>query len=160
MFNDWIAGVLVRDLKCLKRQLEAYADETEMWDTPNGVSNSAGNLAMHVAGNIQHFIGMQLGGSSYQRDREAEFASRHVPRAELLRLVDASIAAVQRALPAMDDEAMEKPYGLKIGDTTLTTGDFLLHLASHLTYHLGQIDYHRRVVTGEPGTVGAVLPTE
>jgi uncharacterized damage-inducible protein DinB len=160
MFQDWIAGVMVRDLKCLRRQLEAFSDESEMWETPNGVTNSAGNLAMHLAGNIQHFIGMQLGGSGYRRDRDAEFGSRNVPRSRLLNEIDASIAAVERTIPAMDDAAFEKPYGLKIGDATITTGDFLVHLASHLTYHLGQIDYHRRVVTGEPGQVRAVQPTE
>jgi uncharacterized damage-inducible protein DinB len=160
MFKDWLKGVLVRDVKALKRELEAFGDEADIWDAPPGTTNSAGNLTLHLIGNLRHFIGMQLGGNDYKRDRDSEFASRNVPRAELLRGLDAAIGDIERTLPAMSDADLEKPYGLKIGETTVTTGDFLLHIASHLGYHLGQVDYHRRIVTGEAGKIGAVMPTE
>ena len=153
-------GVLVRDLKCLRRQVEAYPDERDLWQTPPGVSNSAGNLAMHLAGNIQHFVGMHLGGSSYQRDRDAEFSSRHVSRTELLGAIDASIDAVEQTMPRVTDEQMDKADGIRMGDTTFMTGEFVMHLISHFGYHLGQVDYHRRVVTGEAGKLGAVSPME
>ena len=140
--------------------MEAYPDERDLWKTPPGVSNSAGNLAMHLAGNIQHFIGMTLGGSGYQRDRDAEFAARNIPRAELLRAIDASIVAVEQTMPRVTDEQMDNPDGIRIGDTTFMTGDFVMHLVSHFGYHLGQIDSHRRIVTGEADKLGAVSPME
>jgi len=160
VYRDWIKGVLLRDLRCLRRQVEAYADERDLWKTPPGVSNSAGNLALHLAGNIQHFIGTTLGGSGYKRDRDAEFAGRNVPRAELLRAIDAALAAVEETMPRVTDEQMDQPAGIRMGDATFTTGDFVMHLVSHFGYHLGQIDYHRRMVTGEAGKLGAVNPME
>ena len=160
MYTDWLGGVLVRDLKSLARQLESFTDERDIWKTMPGIANSAGTLTLHLAGNIQHFVGMQLGGSSYKRDRDAEFKRRDVPRAELLQQVQASIDAVQRVMPTLTDEALDQPYPQKIGDATVTTGDFLTHLAVHLTYHLGQIDYHRRMVTGAGSAPGMLSPGE
>ena len=160
MFTDWVAGVMTRDLKALRREIEGYSDERDIWRTPPGVSNSAGNLALHLAGNIQHFIGMQMGGSAYTRNRDAEFQSRDLPRAQVLAQIDAAIADVQRTVPGLTDDQLEATYGIKLGDASVTTGDFLLHLSAHLTYHLGQIDYHRRVMTGEAGKIGAVLVSE
>src|SRR5437868_9305413 len=114
---------------------------------------------MSPIGNHRHFLGKQPRGSNYKRGRDSEFNSRNVPRAELIRGLDAAIADIERTLPTMSDADLEKSYGLKIGETSVTTGDFLLHLASHLGYHLGQVDYHRRIVTGEAGKIGAVMPT-
>lgn len=160
MFGDWIKAILMRDLRCLKRQLEAYADEDDIWKTPPGTTNSAGTLALHLVGNIRHFIGAQLGHSTYKRDRDAEFQSRNVSREQMLKDIDMAIIGVEHTLPTVTEEVFAQPYGLKIGDATVTTGDFMVHLAAHLAYHLGQIDYHRRIVTGEAGKVGAVSPLE
>ena len=160
MLATMIGGVMRRDLKALRRELEAYGDERAIWALPKGVSNSAGTLALHLAGNLQAFIGAKLGGSGYVRDRDAEFNSRDLPRADLLRLVDDALAAVERTMPKLSDADMAKPFPMPIAGATIDTGDFLIHLAAHLTYHLGQIDYHRRIVTGETGAIAAVLPTE
>ena len=160
MFGDWIKAVLMRDLRCLKRQIESYTDEADLWKTPPGTTNSTGNLTMHLIGNIRHFIGAQLGHSSYKRDRDAEFSSRNVPREELLKGLDMAIIGVEHTLPTLTDEDYAKPYGLKIGDATITTGDFMVHLVSHLAYHLGQIDSQRRTITGEAGKMSAVSPLE
>ena len=84
MLATMLTGVLTRDLKALRRELEAYDDERGLWAMPKGVSNSAGTLAMHLAGNLRAFIGAQLGGTGYVRDRDAEFNRRDVPRSELL----------------------------------------------------------------------------
>lgn len=160
MTSDWLRGILVRDLRGLRRALEVYDDERDIWKTPQGVANSGGNLALHLVGNIRTFIGAQLGGTGYVRDRDAEFARRDVARSELLALVDEAIAAVERSMPKISEADLEKPFPTAIGGFTITTGDFLLHLVSHLGYHLGQIDYHRRIVTGSTATIGAVMPTE
>src|SRR2546428_12899647 len=93
MLTTWIAAILRRDLGALRREIEAYADERDIWRVAPGISNCAGTLALHLAGNIQCFVGAVLGGTGYVRDRDAEFARRDVPRAELLRDIDAAIAA-------------------------------------------------------------------
>lgn len=150
---------MTRDLRALRRELEAYADERDIWRLQPGISNSAGNLALHLAGNLQYFIGTVLNGTGYVRDRDAEFNRRDVPRAELLRQVDAAIAAVA-LLSRASDADLAKPFPLPVAGVTLATGEFMIHLAAHFTWHLGQIDYHRRLLTGQAGAIRAVLPTE
>ena len=157
MLPEFLAGILVRDLKSLKRELEAIPDEAVLWQAAPGITNTVGVLARHLTGNLRHFIGAQLGGTGYVRDRDAEFAQR-VSRAELVTEVDEAIAAIQRTMPKLTDADMAKPYPLAVAG--MTTGDFLMHLAAHFAYHLGQLDYLRRFLTGEAGKIGALLPTE
>jgi len=160
MITSAIAAILARDLRALRREIEAYADERDLWRAVPGITNSGGTLALHLAGNLQHFIGAVLGSTGYVRDRAAEFARRDVPRSELLRQIDETIATVERILPALGDEVLAGPYPQPPGGTTPTTAAFLLHLATHLTYHLGQIDYHRRMLTGHAGQIRAVAVDE
>lgn len=155
MFGTYVAGVLVRDLKTVKRELLAYEDERDIWVLPPGIANSAGTLALHLAGNVQHFVGAVLGKSGYVRNRDAEFSRRDVPRAELLRDLDAAIEVADRTLPALPSEALESAFPVPLGKTTVNGADFLIHVAAHLAYHLGQVDYHRRLVTGKNTTVAA-----
>jgi DinB family protein len=157
---SWIAGVLTRDLKALKREIEAYPADADLWRVAPGIANCGGNLALHCAGNLQHFIGVVLGGTEYARNRDAEFNSKGVPRAELLAQADAAIAAVRLGLERVTAAQWDAPYPLPVAGVTLTTGDFMTHLAAHMGYHLGQIDYHRRLVTGDGKTVGAMPPAE
>jgi len=160
MLATMIGGVLTRDLRALRREIEAYGNEKDIWALPPGVSNSAGNLAMHMAGNLRLFIGAKLGTTDYVRDRDAEFNRRDVPRAELLQQVSDALAAVEQTMPTLTDDALAAPFPMPIGGVTVATGDFLVHLAAHLTYHLGQLDCHRRIVTGEVGAMKAVMPSE
>jgi hypothetical protein len=154
MTTDWIRRVMARDLTALGAQIEAYADERDIWKLVPGIENSAGTLALHLAGNIQHYIGAQFGGTGYVRDRDAEFTTRGVPQAELLELVEGAGAALQAGFDAIDDGALDETYPLDLGGVTPSTGQTLLHLAAHLAYHLGQIDYHRRIVTGASSVAG------
>ena len=151
MTSDWIVRTMTRDLKSLGEQIDAYPDEADIWELVRGISNSAGTLALHLAGNLQHYIGAQLGGSGYVRNRNAEFASRGVPRSELLQEIAAASTAVEEGLAGLSDEALEGEYPLEVAGVKLTKGVFLVHLATHLAYHLGQLDYHRRLLTGEAG---------
>ena len=155
-----IGAMLARELRTLQRELLAYPDEREIWAAPPGLPNTAGSLALHAAGNLQHFIGTVLGRTGYVRDRDAEFQRRDVPRVELVRELEAAIEAVQRTLPALPEGALQDWYPLPVANRRLRTGDFLAHLAVHLAYHLGQVDYHRRTVTGLGDSVGAVAPAE
>jgi DinB superfamily len=160
MVTTWLGAIFARDLRALRREIEAYPEERDLWQVPPGITNPGGNLALHLAGNLQYFVGTVLGGTGYVRDRGAEFARRDVPRAELLRQVDAALAAVAQTMARLREPDLAKPYPQPVGGVTLSTGDFLLHLAAHFTYHLGQVDYHRRLLTGQVGQIRAVPLTE
>jgi uncharacterized damage-inducible protein DinB len=155
-----LAGILARDLRALRREIEAYGDERDIWKPLPGVANTAGTLVLHLAGNLQQFVGAVLGASGYVRDRDAEFNRRDVPRAELLTQVDRALGVVEGVLPSLPAARLSEPYPLQVGGVTIATGDFLMHLATHLAYHLGQLDYHRRVATGNGATIGAQAASE
>jgi len=160
MLASYLATILSRDLRALRREVEAYPDDASLWRTVPTIPNAAGTLVLHLAGNLQHFIGAELGKSGYVRDREAEFSKRDVPRAELLGEIDAAEAAISATMPRLTDADMDVMYPSPIAQRRVKTADMLIHLATHLTYHLGQIDYHRRGVVGDAKSVGVVSPAE
>jgi hypothetical protein len=153
-----VAAILDRDLRTLAREVEAYADERDLWRIAPGLPNSGGTLALHLAGNIQHYLGARLAGTGYVRDRPAEFALRDVPKAELLARIEAARAAVRAAAAAPVSLAADFPE--VISDARIATGDYLVHLCTHFAFHLGQLDYHRRAVTADAAGVGAMRPAE
>ncbi len=151
--------ILVRDIRGLIREIEAYPDDGTVWQTAPGVTNSGGTLALHVAGNVQYFIGAVLNSSGFVRDRDAEFASRGLPRARLLAELEAAVSAVEQTLPGLTDAQLAAEYPAPVAGRRVRTSDLLAHLAAHLGYHLGQVDYHRRFVTGD-GPLDVVSPRE
>jgi hypothetical protein len=156
MLPGQLATVITRDLRAFRRELEAYPDDASVWRQVPGLPNSGGTLALHVAGNLQHFLGSILGRDGYKRDRESEFARRDVPRSELIAGLEAAAASVERTL----ETVLDLPYPEPIAKRTLGTQLFLVHLATHLAYHLGQLDYHRRMVTGNAQGMDAVSVRE
>ena len=156
--TDDLSRLLTRELEGLRRSLEAFPDEAAIWRTVPGIGNSAGNLALHMCGNLRHFVGALLGGSGYVRDRDAEFAQRDVPRAKLLAEIDATIADVRKALGGLPAARLDEPFPTPVANVTLPTGRFLMHLSVHLGYHLGQLDYLRRAITGAGATPGMIAP--
>jgi uncharacterized damage-inducible protein DinB len=155
-----VAAILDRDLQALAREVSAYPDERALWETPAGITNSAGTLALHLAGNVQHYLGAKLGGTSYVRDRPAEFASRNVPRAVILARIEEARAAVRAAAARTPADRQELDFPEVVGGVRVVTGEYLIHLVSHFAYHLGQLDYHRRVVTRQTQGVEAVRAAE
>ena len=159
----WLERIILRDLESVKAELVAFPDEASVWVTPPGISNSAGTLALHLAGNIRHFIGARLGGSNYVRKRDDEFAARGVPKADLLADLEQAIAAVRETLGGSHPIDFAAPFPEIVGGKyRVATGDWLIHLATHLAFHQGRIGYLRRIVTGGaavPGTManGGVL---
>lgn len=160
MLRHALETLIVRELRAVRRELEAYPDDASVWRAIPGVPNTGGTLALHVAGNLRHFFGAILAKDGYVRDRDAEFARRDVPRGELLAGIDAAIESVERTLRALPDAALEGPYPEPIAKRTVSTAVFATHLATHLAYHLGQMDIHRRAVTGDARGVDAVSVRE
>ena len=115
-FTADLAALLDRDLRTLRRELEAYPDERQIWQRVPGLANSAGTLALHLAGNLQHYVGARLGGTGYVRDRDAEFARRGVPRAELIAGIERARAAVAAGLGAVGAEELAAEYPELIAD--------------------------------------------
>ena len=135
-----------RDLNKLKEELNAYASEESIWAVKDGISNSAGNLTLHLIGNLNHFIGATLGNSGYVREREKEFSLKNIPRHELIRNIDETIVVVQQTLLKLTQADLEKTFPIQVMQVDNTTGYMLTHLVAHLNYHLGQINYHRRLI--------------
>ena len=135
-----------RDLDKLKTEIGLYADEADLWKTSGEITNSAGNLMLHLIGNLKHFFGAVLGETGFVRDRDKEFSDGGVSRAEMLVEVDAAKAAVIDTLKKLTAEDLAKTYPIEVFGHPMTTEYFLVHLATHLNYHLGQINYHRRLL--------------
>jgi len=150
------ARVLARELAAVQREIALFPDDTTLWATAPGMPNSAGNLAWHLAGNAQHYIGAHLGNTGYVRDRDAEFGRRSGTREELRAELDRAIAVVQKVLPPLPAGALGDTVSIP-GIPPMPWGRFLIHLCAHAGYHLGQIDYARRALTGDARTA-ATLP--
>lgn len=145
--------LLVRELRALQREILLFPDDTLLWQTLPGITNSAGNLALHLAGNLRHFVGFAVAHVPYVRDRDREFGRRTGTREEVVAELDAAIVAVGKAAEdgTLDEEFPERPGGHRIKSSL-----FLMHLCSHTAYHLGQVGYLRRALTGDARVSGAL----
>jgi hypothetical protein len=153
MVTPSLAAILRRDLEAVRREVEGYPDEALLWTRVPGMPNTGGVLVRHLCGNLQHFIGTVLGGTPYRRDRDAEFLALPSPRGTLLEELSATQTAVAATLARLPEQWLEADYPAPVGGQRLGTLDFLLHLSAHCAFHLGQIDYHRRAVTGLTSSV-------
>jgi hypothetical protein len=152
MLASDLAVLMDRDLGRLQAELEAYPDDASVWRVGGTTKNSAGTLTLHLVGNLEAYVGAVFAGTGYARDRDAEFGDRDVPRAELLKRVARCRRNVAEGLSAVTDEAMLGAYPgeLPAAFKGWTTHRFLIHLSSHFLWHLGQIDYHRRLLIESP----------
>ena len=146
MLTTTLQEIFKRDLLKLKAEIEAYKDETNVWAIDRSVTNSAGNLCLHLIGNLNHFIGAQFGKTGYIRDRPLEFTDKDVPREILVQKIDATIDVVVASLAKISESQLQEEYPLVVLGEKMSTEYFLIHLAAHLSYHLGQINYHRRLL--------------
>jgi len=146
-----LAFLFSRDLTRLGRQIDAFPDDETLWKTLPGVLNPAGNLALHIEGNLLEFVGRQLGKLPYKRNRELEFSLKGMSRHE----IGTRIAELRQSIPAvihdLSAEQMEMQYPEVVLEVATTTGQFLIHLYGHLNWHLGQIDYLRRILIADRG---------
>lgn len=145
-FHGEISHQICWDLDRLVVELKAYSDETIIWKTSAKVNNSAGHLSLHLIGNLNHFIGRMIGSKDYTRNRDQEFNGSPISVTSIIEQIDATKAIVNSSLlniPAttLDDRFPQDVFGFE-----MTYRYFIMRLAGHLSYHLGQISYHRRLM--------------
>lgn len=141
-----ISKLFQRDLKVLYKEIEAYKNEADIWKVKEGISNSGGNLALHLVGNLKTYIGKNLGGIPYIRNREAEFSSKNIAQSLLLSSILETEQIILQTLENVSENSLSAIYPEEVLGYEMTTEYFLIHLHGHLTYHLGQINYHRRII--------------
>jgi hypothetical protein len=144
---DELAAIFRRDLTRLVQELHAFPSDEVLWAKLPGISNSAGHLFLHLEGNQREYIGRQLGLIDYTRRRDIEFASAPIPGPDLRLRIDPLPEMIPAVIAALSDGALAADYPEQIQGLPQTTRQFLIHLSGHLNYHLGQIDYLRRVLT-------------
>ncbi len=146
-FINSIEKVLLRDLDKLEKEISLYPDQKSIWVIQQQINNSAGNLCLHLCGNLQHFIGAILGSSGYVRDRDKEFSVKNILAKDLVLEIMATKQSIKDAFSKWDSSKLEENYPVDVFGEPMTTQYFLIHLTAHLSYHLGQVNYHRRLLT-------------
>lgn len=146
MLIDSLKTLLNRDLHKLKTEIESYQNESNIWKTPEGITNSAGNLCLHLIGNINTYIGAEFGKTGYVRNRALEFSLKNIPRADLLSKIEETIFIVNTALDNISEKDLKMEFPILVFEKKTSTEFMLIHLTTHLAYHLGQINYHRRLL--------------
>ena len=139
--------IFLRDLNKLEAEIKLYTSEDLIWKAQTGITNPGGNLCLHLCGNLQHYIGAVLGKSDYIRNRDNEFAIKNISRENLLKEIASAKKAIENTLPSLSEKELESEYPVEVLGFPMTTSFFLIHLSAHLGYHLGQVNYHRRLIS-------------
>ncbi|MDN3673553.1 DUF1572 family protein [Flavobacterium branchiarum] len=143
---ETLRALFNRDLNKLKLEIESYKNEAKIWSIDEQILNSAGNLCLHLIGNLNTYIGATLGNSGYIRYRELEFSLKNIPKAELITKIEETILTVDFAISNLSEDQLEHEFPIVVFEGKDSTGFILTHLTTHLAYHLGQINYHRRLL--------------
>ncbi|WP_343586333.1 DinB family protein [Flavobacterium sp.] len=146
MVIESLKSLFNRDLNKLKTEIELYQKENTIWAIDKNISNSAGNLCLHLIGNLNTYIGAEIGKTGYVRDRPLEFSLKDIPKSELILKIENTIEVINNTLDSLTEKDLEEVYPQIVFEKEMTTGFFLIHLSTHLAYHLGQINYHRRLL--------------
>jgi len=145
MINS-IIKLYERDLNRLKDEISSYNEESELWKINKEIKNSGGNLALHLVGNLNHFIGATLGNTGYIRKREKEFNDKNVSKQDIIDQINSVKKILLEIIPTLKKEDLSNNYPIEVFGNPMSTEYFLIHLYGHLNYHLGQINYHRRLI--------------
>jgi uncharacterized damage-inducible protein DinB len=146
MLIETLRLIFNRDLLRLKTEINLYKEESKIWIIENNIANSAGNLCLHLIGNLNTYIGAEFGNTNYIRNRELEFSLKNISKKELLDKIESTILVVDKSLQNITEAELKSEYKILIFDKKTTLEYLLVHLTTHLTYHLGQINYHRRLL--------------
>ncbi len=151
MLIETLKSLFQRDLNRLKEEISLYKKEENIWHIEKNIANSAGNLCLHLIGNLQTYIGAEIGKTGYIRDRPAEFSLKDISRVVLLDRINDTMEVVARSLDLLSEDELQGIYPILVFEEKTTTQYLLVHLTTHLTYHLGQINYHRRLLDQSEG---------
>lgn len=157
MIATELSALFVRDLERLIQELQAFPDTASVWRTAPGVTNAAGTLALHLEGNLREYVGRQIGHIEYSRQRPLEFSARGVEKSELIARIEDVKAIIPGVVQGLTPSRLDALCPEAIQGKSMTTRQFLIHLLAHLSYHLGQVDYLRRISTGKGAIELAVL---
>ncbi|MES2265815.1 MAG: DUF1572 family protein [Bacteroidota bacterium] len=146
MIRDTLKSLIIRDLDKLKDEILAYQNEEKLWYIEKGISNSAGNLCLHLLGNLNTYFGAAYGNTGYVRNRPDEFALKNIPRAELVAEIEKTIAMIENTFDMITEAQLAETSMVEHTLKGATNEYFFVHLAMHLSYHLGQVNYHRRLL--------------
>ena len=146
MLTETLKTLFTRDLNKLRLEIELFKNENNLWKIEPDIKNSAGNLCLHLIGNLNAFVGKAIGKTDYVRNRESEFSLKNVPRSELIDKIDKTIQVVNSSLSNLDENTLKEKFPVLVFDNKTSVEYMLVHLSTHLSYHLGQINYHRRLL--------------
>lgn len=146
-FSEGLATLFSRDLTRLIQELQAFPSDEILWQRAPGVKNSTGNLVLHLEGNLREYVGRQLGNVGYSRVRDQEFALAGVSRDDLVQRMEQVKELVAKVVAGLSDADLAAAFPERVLEAPLSSHDFLVHLHGHLNFHLGQIDYLRRILT-------------
>jgi uncharacterized damage-inducible protein DinB len=142
-----VRSVLCEKLEQMAREIREAAGplgEAEFWRKPVEPGNSVGHLVLHLTGNLNHFVGAQLGGTDYVRDREREFTEAAPPgKAEALNRLGEAVALFRRVVSGLGPERLTAPHPEERFRTVLKA---LVSLVAHFAVHRGQISYLVRLL--------------
>jgi len=144
-----LARLYRRELTRLRQQIEAFPNDETLWQTLPGITNPAGNLVLHLEGNLREYIGRQLGKLPYQRTRDLEFNTKGLSQRDLLVRIDELHKTIPPVIEGLTHEQMDAQYPEQVLGVPMTVQMFVIHLCGHLNWHLGQIDYVHRILTGD-----------
>ncbi|RDC65340.1 DUF1572 family protein [Adhaeribacter pallidiroseus] len=113
MLADFIV-IYDRDLIRLKNEIQAFTPAANLWRITGQVTNTAGNLGLHLVGNLKTYIGKNLGNNAYVRDREAEFSLKNVPQEKLIQQIEETRQVVAAALQKLDNAQLANTYPKKL----------------------------------------------
>ncbi|MFN0293380.1 DUF1572 family protein [Pedobacter helvus] len=148
MLTETLKAIFERDLNRVITELKHYNSEGNIWRIAPGIANSAGNLVLHLIGNLNAYIGKEIGKTDFVRNRELEFSQKDIARTELVAQLEHTIITIKNSLNLLTEEDFKKKYPIVVLSETTSNEYFMVHLVSHLNYHLGQINYHRRLLEG------------
>lgn len=146
MLTDFLATFYERDLNRLIDEIKQFKKEENIWKTAGSIKNSCGNLALHIIGGLNYFFGTQLANTGYVRHRDQEFSSSGVDRSVLLNELEKLIPLIKKAFAEMTPGDMETGFPIMFDDAKNSKGYVLIQLLAHLNYHLGQVNYLRRIL--------------
>jgi uncharacterized damage-inducible protein DinB len=146
MVIETLQKIFKRDLEKLKQEIASYRNESNLWKVDKSIANSSGNLCLHLVGNLNAYIGAEIGKTGYVRNRDLEFSLKNIPQAQLVKMIEDTIVVVEDGLSKLNENDLEREYPLLVFKEKTSTGYFLIHLTVHLGYHLGQVNYHRRLL--------------